>query len=132
MTEIRCEAVEGDPYICTYGWAYRALFNTSYPKFSMAYAQKAIQVACRTRPRELPGLGLVRLDTFIVSKKDGFPSVGYWHAAQHDREEWGRPGGLIDPASGAALNREFRLGPAKRWRRLVTFLFSQRELIIHQ
>jgi hypothetical protein len=84
------KAVEGDPQICTYGWASRTLFNTSYAKFSMAYAQKAIQLACRTRPRELPGLGLVRLDTFIVSKKDGFPSDGYWPAAHHDREEWGR------------------------------------------
>jgi len=56
----------------------------------MAYAQKAIQVACRTRPRELPGLGLVKLDTFIVSKKDGLPSDGYWPAARHDREEWER------------------------------------------
>jgi hypothetical protein len=84
------KAVGGDPHICTYGWAYRALLKASYAKFSMAYAQKAIQLACRTRPRELPGLGLVRLDTFIVSKKDGFPSEGYWHVAHHDREEWGR------------------------------------------
>ena len=84
------KAIEGDPQVCTYGWAYRALFNASYTKFSMAYAQKAIQVACRTHPRELPGLGLVRLDTFIVSKKDGLPSDGYWPAARHDREEWER------------------------------------------
>jgi hypothetical protein len=56
----------------------------------MAYALKAIDLACHTRPRELPGLGLVRLDTFIVSKKDGFPSEGYWPVAHHDREEWER------------------------------------------
>jgi hypothetical protein len=84
------KAAEGEPQVCTYGWAYRALFGASYTKFSMAYARKAIGVAIRTRPRELPGLGLVRLDTFIVAKKDGFPSDGYWPAAHHDREEWER------------------------------------------
>ena len=84
------KAVQGEPQVCTYGWAYRTLFNASYSKFSMAYAKKTVEVACRTRPRELPGLGLVRLDTFIVSKKDGLPSVGYWSVAHHDREEWAR------------------------------------------
>lgn len=84
------KAIEGDPQICTYGWAYRALFNASYTKFSMAYAQKAIQLACRTDPRDLPGLGPVRLDAFIVSKKDGLPGDGYWPVAHHDRDEWER------------------------------------------
>jgi hypothetical protein len=84
------QAIEGDPHVCTYRWAYRVLFNAPCVKFSMAYAQKAIQLACRTHPRELPGLGLVRLDTFIVSKKGRFPSDGYWPVAHHDREEWGR------------------------------------------
>ena len=84
------KAVEGDAQVCTYGWAYRKLLKASYVKFSMAYAQKVIQLACRTHPRELPGLGPVRLDTFIVLKKDGMPSGGYWLVAHHDREEWER------------------------------------------
>jgi hypothetical protein len=86
-------AVEGDPQVCTYAWAYRCLFNASYSKFSQAYTRQVIDLACRTRPRELPGLGLVRLDAFIVSKKDGLPSAGYWPGwpvAHHDREEWER------------------------------------------
>ena len=84
------KAAEGDPQVCTYAWAYRALFNASYGKFSQAYARKVIDLACRTRPRELAGLGLVRLDAFIVSQKDGVPSDGYWPVAHHDREEWER------------------------------------------
>jgi hypothetical protein len=84
------KAMEGKPQVCTYGWAYRTLFNASYTKFSMAYARKVIEAACRTRPRELPGLGLVRLDAFIVSKRDGLPSDGYWPASHRDREEWER------------------------------------------
>jgi hypothetical protein len=82
------KAVEGDPQVCTYAWAYRRLFNTSYDKFSQFYARQVIDLAYRTRPRELPGLGLVRLDAFIVSKKDGLPSRGYWSTAHHDREDW--------------------------------------------
>jgi len=53
----------------------------------------------RMRPRELLGLGLVRLDAFVVSKKDGLPSNGYWRAAHHDREVWERVlgnAGLLD------------------------------------
>jgi hypothetical protein len=84
------QAINGDPQVCTYGWAYRTLFDASYTKFSMAYAPKAIEMARRTGPSELPGLGLVRLDTFIVSKRDGLPGDGYWPAAHHDLEEWER------------------------------------------
>ena len=82
-------AVEGDPQVCTYAWAYRVLFG-GYSKWSQAYANRVIELARRTTPRELPGLGFVRLDAFIVSKKDGRPSDGYWPPAQHDREEWER------------------------------------------
>jgi hypothetical protein len=84
------KAAGGDPQVCTYAWAFRALLNAGYSKFSQAYARKVLDLACRTRPCELAGLGLVRLDAFIVSKKDGVPSDGYWPAAHHDREEWER------------------------------------------
>ena len=84
------KAVEGDPQVCTYAWAYRVLFNSSYSKWSQAYANRVIELARRTTPRELPGLGFVRLDAFIVSKKAGRPSDGYWPPAQHDREDWER------------------------------------------
>jgi len=90
LADFIAKAVDGDPHICTYGWAYRTLFETSFKKISMAYAQKALQLARRTHPHELHGLGLVRLDTFIVSKKNGFPGDGYWPIAHHDREEWDR------------------------------------------
>ncbi len=83
-------AVEGIPEVCTYAWAYRALVNASYGRFSQAYARQVIDLARGTRPRELPGLGLVRLDAFIVAKKDRLPSAGHWPAAHYDREEWER------------------------------------------
>jgi hypothetical protein len=84
------KAAAGDAQVCTYGWAYRRLFNTTYTKYSMAYGNKAIDAAAQTRPRELPGLGLVRLDTFIVNKRDRVPGGGYWSIACHDEEDWTR------------------------------------------
>jgi hypothetical protein len=84
------KALDGDPQVCSYGWAYRKLFNTSYGKYSQAFTNKVVEVAKRTRAVDLPGLGLVQLDTFIVSKGDRRPSDGYWPAAHHSREEWER------------------------------------------
>ena len=43
------KAVAGNPEVCTYAWAYRALVKASYERFSQAYARKVIALACRTR-----------------------------------------------------------------------------------
>lgn len=83
-------ACAGTPQVCTYGWAYRALFKTSYAVFSQAYADQVIQAAKLTSPRELPGLGFVRLDSFIVSKRDFRPGGGHWRDAHYEREDWER------------------------------------------
>jgi hypothetical protein len=90
LSRLIAKAVEGDPQVCTYARAYRVLFNRSYSKWSQEYANRVIELARRTTLRELSGLGFVRLDAFIVSKKDGRPSDGYWPLAQHDREDWER------------------------------------------
>lgn len=84
------KALEGDPLVCTYAWAYRCVFNASFRKWSQAYANRVIEVARHTHLRELPGLGPVRLDAFVVSKSDGRPSAGHWESAHYDREEWER------------------------------------------
>jgi hypothetical protein len=84
------KALDGDPQVCSYGWAYRKLFHASYKRYSQAFTQKVVDVAKRTRAVDLPGLGPVRLDSFVVSKSDRRPSDGYWPAAHHTREEWER------------------------------------------
>ncbi len=84
------QARDGDPEICTYAWAYRALIRADYGSFSQAYARQVIDLAFGTQPRELPGLGPVRLDAFIVSKNDRHPGDGHWETAQYDREDWER------------------------------------------
>ena len=90
LTQFVSKALQGDPQVCTYAWAYRHLFDASYVKFSQAFTSRVIRAARSTHPRLLAGLGPVRLDTFIVSKQTRRPSDGYWHTAPHDREDWER------------------------------------------
>jgi len=83
-------AREGNAQICTYAWAYRYLFDTSYSKWSQAYANQVVSVAERTSPSELPGLGAVRLDAFVVASKTGLPSDGHWESANYESDDWER------------------------------------------
>ena len=86
---VRC-AKEGDAKICTYAWAYHRLFGESPRKWSQAYAKKVITLSENTPVAELPTLGNVGLDSFIVSSKTGLPSDGHWKCSAYDREEWER------------------------------------------
>lgn len=83
-------AKEGAPEVCTYSWAYRHLIGRSYLKWSLAYAKQVVSLAQSTPSAELPGLGRVRLDAFVVSGDTGFPGDGHWETAGYDREGWGR------------------------------------------
>lgn len=81
-------AVEGQPHVCTYAWAYEYLTGKHPTRWSQAYAQEIIGLALTTHPLPVPGLGRVRLDAFIVLKSNGEPSGGYWPAASHDASTW--------------------------------------------
>ena len=83
-------AGEGNAQVSTYAWAYRYLFDASYAKWSQAYANQVVSVAESTPPAELPGLGAVGLDAFVVASKTGLPSDGHWESANYDREDWER------------------------------------------
>ena len=83
-------AQEGNTQICTYAWAYRYLFGASYLKWSQAYAKQVLSIAASTPPAELPGLGEVRLDAFIVSSNATLPGEGHWKSANYLREDWER------------------------------------------
>ncbi len=84
------KASTGEPEICTYSWAYRHLIDPSCTKWSQAYANAVIKLSLSTPMMQLPGLGAVRLDTFIVSKGSRVPSNGHWDSASYDREDWER------------------------------------------
>jgi hypothetical protein len=84
------KANEGDAQICTYSFAYRHIFNAKYDRWSQAYANRVIQVATKTPLMQLPGLGAVRLDAFIVAISTGLPSSGHWKSANYDPEDWER------------------------------------------
>jgi hypothetical protein len=83
-------AKKGNAQICTYAWAYCHLFDESPSKWSQAYAKKVLSLAASTPLTELPTLGKVGLDTFIVSKRTGLPGEGHWKDSSYDREEWER------------------------------------------
>jgi hypothetical protein len=80
----------GDAHICTYAWAYRYLFNASFSKFSQAFAKKIVSIAKNTPLAELPGLGKVRLDGFVVRRNPRLPGDGHWESAEYEREDWER------------------------------------------
>ena len=83
-------ARKGNAKVCTYACAYRHLFDSSYSKWSQAYAKKVVSVAKETPLAELPGLGAVRLDAFIVASRTGVPGNGHWESANYEREDWER------------------------------------------
>jgi hypothetical protein len=83
-------AKEGDAQICTYAWAYRQLFNESPAKWSQAYAKQVITLAEKTPSTELPTLGKVGLDSFIVSSRTGLPREGHWRCSAYDGDDWER------------------------------------------
>ena len=95
----RARAREGNAQICTYAWAYRYIFDATYSKWSQAYSSQVVSAAEGTAPAELPGLGAVRLDAFIVASKTGLPSDGHWDSANYDREDWETRSRYGDPPS---------------------------------
>ena len=90
LNRLILRALDGRPEVCTYSWAYRYLFNTSYDKWSQAYVNQVVALAERTPPLELPGLGMVRLDSFVVAKNDERPRIGHWKCSRYDSEDWER------------------------------------------
>lgn len=83
-------AKEGNAQICTYAWAFRYLFGESPRKWSQAYAKKVLALAENTPVTEVPTLGKVGLDSFIVASRTGLPGEGHWKRSVYDREEWER------------------------------------------
>jgi hypothetical protein len=83
-------ANRGQAQVCTYAWAYRHLFNIPFKNFSQAFAQKVIKAAEKTPPMHVKGLGVVRLDGFIVAKATGRPSGGHWDSANYTPQDWER------------------------------------------
>jgi len=84
------QAHNGDAHICTYSWAYRHIFDTTYLKWSQAYASQVVAMAQDTAAADLIGLGTVRLDAFVVNRRTGLPSDGHWDAVNYERGDWER------------------------------------------
>jgi hypothetical protein len=107
------KAAGGDPQVCTYAWAFRALLNAGYSKFSQAYARKVLDLACRTRPCELAGLGL-EVDLAqdpLVAVAGGEALPGSFDGEAHDRSSVGIS---IRPSDLSARSRTTPTAPMMR------------------
>ncbi len=83
-------ALNGNALVCTYSWAYRYLFGDPSGKWSPARTKCVVEAAKRTSHRNLPGLGPVSLDAFVVTKNTRLPGGGHWQSAKYHCEDWER------------------------------------------
>ena len=84
-------AAHGDPRLCTYKDAWQHLFQ---PDAAMNWGQsrssKVTELATSTSPIDVPGLGSVRLDSFIVTDAAKRPGEGHWGAVEYTEDDWDR------------------------------------------
>jgi hypothetical protein len=84
----------GEAVVCTYKAAFEHIFSKNWR--GQGHSQQVTRVAEATQLVELHGLGLVRLDAFIVTGKTRSPGLGHWKRAEYDREQWERALGTAD------------------------------------
>ncbi len=78
----------GEPRICTYADAYQRIFGYRPGPWLPSHAGELVRVARAVAPVSLGGLGMVRLDTFIVAAANHTPGSGYWETSDHDEDDW--------------------------------------------
>ena len=61
-----------------------------HPKFTPAYGAQLLRLAIRTAWYDIDGLGLVRLDTFLVNQRAHRPGDGHWAQTTSSDEDWDR------------------------------------------
>ncbi|MBM4357194.1 MAG: DUF429 domain-containing protein [Deltaproteobacteria bacterium] len=83
------ETEKGNPRVITYQAAYRELFRRAPAKWSQGYTAQVTSVAASTETISILGLGLARLDTFVVNKQRK-PGTSHWDAVTYEPEEWER------------------------------------------
>lgn len=89
--ELIQRALHGNPGIVNFKTAYKIFFDQpNLETWSQAYAPRVVSVARNVPLAHLPGLGAVRLDTFIVNSRTHMPGESHWKDAHYDREDWER------------------------------------------
>jgi hypothetical protein len=81
-----------DPVVLGYGAAWKIILpDRGYPANQGPNAwDPVISLAKGTVPQDLPGLGAVPLDTFLVAeaKRPAMPGQGHWARAGYDEDDW--------------------------------------------
>lgn len=89
--ELIQRALHGNAGIINYKTAYQVIFNLpNLERWAQAFGQKVVLVAENVPIAHLPGLGAVRLDTFIVRSRTHMPGDRHWNDAHYEREDWER------------------------------------------
>lgn len=81
---------EGNPTVISYTQGYEYLFGPIHRGHPEQDVPPLLRVARRCSPVELPALGDVLLDTFLVNKRTRWPGSGHWRDVAYDKEAWGR------------------------------------------
>lgn len=90
-------ASHADPRLCTYKDAWRYMFPEDEGKaWSQAYLPGITAHAMATTPTYVPGLGFLRLDSFIVADATWRPGLGHWEEAEYGEDDWDRVLGCGD------------------------------------
>jgi hypothetical protein len=97
------------PLVVTYASAFALLFASegrAPARWSPDLARKVLAAAAATSRRELPGLGAVALDAFVVDSTFRTPGRGHWPTAGYTVEAWRACFGLPDVAEPGQLRLE--------------------------
>lgn len=86
LGKLVAHVTQGNPVVCSYSWAYNRIFEQ---RWSRNCTSTIVSLGERTGPVELPGLGFVHLDAFIVAAKSRKPGEGHWKGKSTEyKQHW--------------------------------------------
>jgi len=97
------------PVVVTYAAAYTLLFPDqarAVSRWSPALAAEVVRAASATGRRDLPGLGPVALDAFVVDSTFQVPGRGHWAVAPYTAADWRACFGVPEVAGPGDLRLE--------------------------
>jgi len=96
----------GKPRTVSYREAYDRVFIPPATALTPAHVQKLLRLAVSLEPVDVPSLGPVKLDTFIVSAISDLPGEGHWVSAPYTKDQWlavFRGGGTSQPGGSGLV-----------------------------
>jgi len=79
---------QGEPYICSYKWAYKHLYQVEIANYLPSHTRCVLVAALETTPQNIEGFGYVSLDSFIVRRDTRLPGDLHFETADYEQEDW--------------------------------------------